>query len=458
MRNPTTKFPIGGQKYILCKHGINQKFCDKCKEKHLSFDFNGLKLSDDQKDAVKTILYNRGPFFLTGPAGSGKTFVIQYLKEIEDACFVSAMTGNAAQLLGGRTAHSVLGITPHKGLIPYSTYNKRIQKCRLLIIDEISMANHEFLEMMYERFDLADHTPKLLFVGDFMQLPPVDGIPAYKSVHWSNVTLLRLKQQHRQADKEFITALNSVRTGTMTPEAKDLFTKRIVPELPNDCIHIHPRRAEAEFENLHRLGELPGDSSVFRWEVKNLVRENEADVERLCRFPKELHLKTGARVVMLANTEEYVNGSTGEVLAIEDDAIKVRLDRSGSVVRVSKQTEEIVDADKNPIYAVTQFPMLLAWAMTIHKAQGMTLDRVGVNLNGHFAAGQTYVALSRCRYLDGLFLSGDLGKIQIDEEALVYVDGNNEEVAGTGDGEAGPGWPVQDAEDEGSSKAEGQES
>lgn len=420
-------------KIKLCPHGVNQKYCAKCAKPKTP-------LSEDQQAAVDAVMNGYGPFFLTGPGGSGKTYVIKHLQDQVPDSIVCAMTGIAAQLIGGKTAHSMLGIHPTYGVNQYSKANRRLESCNLLIIDEISMGSAEFLSQIYERFDIAGCMPKTLFVGDFLQLPPVNGTKIFTSVDWTGrITMLRLSQQHRQHDAEFITALNEIRVGELSQTSRDLFGKRSVPVLPKDCVHLLSRRNAVEQGNLERLDEISKPARIYIREEERIAfrSENQQEEERTIRsiekalgdvrFPRMLQVKDGARVVLLNNTEEWVNGSTGEIVDMTDEIIRVRLDVNGIVVSVGRVVEELTDEDGMAICKISQFPMLLAWAMTIHKAQGMTLDRVGIDLRGHFETGQTYVALSRCKYLDGLYLVGDFGKILVDQQAIEYLKLQNGE-------------------------------
>jgi ATP-dependent exoDNAse (exonuclease V) alpha subunit len=178
---------------------------------------------------------------------------------------------------------------------------------------------------------------------------------------------------------------------------------------------------------MQKLAELPGKSRVSRMEVMlpdtvglyEEPREPTSQELGRARFASVLSLKDDARVMLLTNDslDRWVNGSTGIVSSIEVGAVWVRLD-SGEEVEVTKTDEEILDGDGNVICTIRQYPIQLAWATTIHKSQGSTIDRVGIDLNGHFETGQTYVAMSRCRTADGLFLVGTLRGLLVDEYAL----------------------------------------
>lgn len=435
----------------LCIHGVNEKFCVKCASAPRKLS----ALSDDQKEAVDKILGNQGCiFFLTGPAGCGKTFVVNHLRHSVPGCSVCAMTGVAAQLIDGRTAHSFLGMrfpmsdmereaAEKNGrqwiLSQAKTPVQRIQRCRMLIIDEISMANVEFMQLMIERFRTAfmrpADWPKVVLVGDFLQLPPAGGERIFMSEAWqSKVWVIRLSQQHRQADPEFLSALNDVRVGKVSDKTRKLFESRIVPELPSDCVHLHSHNVEVDNKNNARLAELPGDPIQFNWKItvndkidpeEDVVRVEEA-IERAkkqSRLSEAIFLKPDSRVLLLNNDQEgrWVNGSTGTIQKIDPELIKIKLDRGG-VVDAERFEEDLLDGTVS-IGKISQFPLRLAWAMTIHKAQGMTLDRVGIDLADHFSTGQTYVALSRCKYLETLHLVGKLPDVVMaDQQAMAYCE------------------------------------
>lgn len=437
----------------LCVHGINERYCVSCPKK------NQRSLSEDQQAAVETILKNKGCFFfLTGPAGSGKSFVISHLKDTVPGCEVVAMTGVAAQLIDGRTAHSFLGmrlpmndqereyaVEQKKDWILSigRTVIQRIESCRMLIIDEISMANVEFLQLMIERFRgiYRHHSqwPKIVMVGDFLQLPPTKGDKVFPSPVWrEKVWVIKLTQQHRQEDPEFLTALNEVRTGNLSDKTKALFSSRIIDKLPADCVHLHAYNADVDNHNNLMLSSLPGEEVAVDWHI--IPNEDKIDVDRendqmrlstaierarkQSRLSDRLYLKEDAKIVLLTNesTGKWVNGSCGTVVSIYEDNITVRLFRNGDLVDVPRYEEDLLDGPIS-IGKISQFPIRLAFALSIHKSQGMTLDTVGVDLNDHFSPGQTYVALSRCRYLETLYLTGTLpDKLLVDEEALTYIE------------------------------------
>jgi len=388
-------------------------------------------LSEDQRHAVELVTVCPGPFFLTGPGGAGKSFLIRYLRRRMEGVRVTALTGMAAQLIGGTTLHSFVGIHPFRGLLPLPTeqIRERFKGVQLLVIDEISMANAELIDMLQHRMRQAEYRGKLLMTGDFLQLPPVEGAPIFDTEWWDQeVTTLVLSTQHRQHDREFIEILNEIRMGELTPRVQAFLASRRVDRLPEDCVRLLARNADVEAENHRRLSYLGTKIETsyarltYNYTFRKRAESREAFEERMAakvdwkrvRMPRALHLAVGARVVLLTNNmPAWVNGSAGTVERIEEDHVWVRLDRGRELAQVAEHDEVVYDGDMQPLFSVKQFPIVLGWALTVHRAQGATIDRVGVDLEGHFAEGQTYVALSRVRTSDGLFLTGALTELLV---------------------------------------------
>lgn len=414
------------KKIDLCSHGINRKFCGACKpKKQKKIKFEGAQLSADQVEAVNAIMTERGPFFLTGQAGSGKSFVVRYIKEqIGDDCITCAMTGVAAQLIDSRTAHSFLGIIPvdewlrkkrqaegqpnpayclkipkmsvKTGKLQKDWPNINVAKSRMIIIDEISMASSEFIIRISERFrkacgDNKDYWPKLVLVGDLLQLPPTEGERIFANSGFDKFRVIQLKQQHRQteeADKLFLEALNEIRVGVLSDTAKKLLIERVVSDLPIGCTHLHAKNENVDETNRRRLAELPTAEVKIPWEVElNEDLDPEEDIEKINialdysrskdspKLVEYLTLKEGARILLLTNDNagRWVNGSTGEIVKIEDEFVTVRLDRKSELVDVPRAEEDLLYG-WTQIGVIRQFPMKLAWAMTIHKCvSGSTL-------------------------------------------------------------------------------------
>lgn len=383
-------------------------------------------LSKDQKNAFSEIKTHKY-VFLTGKAGTGKSFLIDYIRSQEENVAVTATTGIAAQLIKGQTIHSFCGILPNVGVIDSRKANIRVRSCDILVVDEISMANSELINQIFERFEIAEHEPKLIFSGDFCQLPPVEGGFAFESPHWKKFHKVCLTTIHRQTDVDFIEALNDLRNGEITDKVNKLVLERTVSELPNDCIKLFPKRCQADDLNENKLRELPSKLKLSEWDWVYIGNEGDDNNEFIpkeptesnARFKKRLFFKEGARVCLLTNTDFWVNGSTGFIRKVNPSSIDVVLD-NGKIVNVEEADEIVYGAYGNPIYRIKQFPIMLAWALTIHRAQGMSLDKVGVYMNGHFACGQTYVAISRAKTKNGLFLQGKLSRISVDQKAISF--------------------------------------
>jgi len=377
--------------------------------------------SPDQQAAVDAIMDGTGPFFLTGEAGSGKSYIIKYLRQTLPNVSVTATTGMAAQLIEGATLHSWASIHPQLGVVNSFPAKMRVVETETLVVDEVSMMSASLLDQLWERFRKSEHTPKVILVGDFLQLPPVEGQFAFQSPIWQDVTMLRLTTNHRQkGDDGFLDALNDLRVGKYSERLRALLAERTFAELPDDCTQLYAHRASVDDLNEEKLEALAGEEAIFEREIWTHPKSvGEVDYDRF-RFPHLLRLKLGARVVLLTNTAAWVNGSTGTVTGIEDNLVKVLLD-NGREVNVPPAVEKLMDAHQETVATANQFPMMLAWALTVHKAQGMTMDRVGVCLNNHFASGQTYVALSRCRSKEGLYLTGKFGYVPVSRLVLKYA-------------------------------------
>lgn len=442
--------------------------------------------SPDQERVVARIVEIRdagkgGAFLLTGQAGSGKTYVLKYLCGTTERSVVTATTGIAAQLLGGCTIHSFIGLG-RDGLRDDDRIDDRMRRCGLLVVDEVSMMDVSLLQAIHDRCVMAKHFPIFVFSGDFLQLPPVQGDSIFGHIDRIGFETLTLTAQHRQDDDGFVAILNDVREGILSQRVRDFIYERTVQELPQDCTNLTSRRDAADQINQTRLAnsseQIYTIPAAFMKGEKELTNHGlgDSDLTRL-RFPVSLRVRVGARVVLLKNTPpSWVNGSTGRVLFIlsRDDMgkaydfstdeepeivaapvsgadgnpmadsslndiaeferparprnagpndkigeIVVLLD-NGNIARVTRADEELRGADGKMICKLVQFPMTLAWALTSHKAQGMSLDRVGIDLNHHFATGQTYTALSRARHPEGVFFRGYLRQIKVDYAALEF--------------------------------------
>ncbi|HSX41922.1 MAG TPA: helix-turn-helix domain-containing protein [Candidatus Saccharimonadales bacterium] len=408
-----------------------------------------------QKEALE-ILKTGNNVFLTGEPGSGKTYTIneyvKYLRSNGVEPAITASTGIAATHIGGLTIHSWSGIgikstltkSELANIVTNSRVANRIKKTKVLIIDEISMLSAETFTTV-ERVCRAVRTSKVpgstqgnqpfgglqvVLVGDFFQLPPVTRRPvqsqesteqslfgdevtslfAFASPAWKELdpTVCYLLEQHRQDDLAFLGALNAIRRNELTNEARATFTARIVTALPAATVtKLFPHNANVDQLNETELGKLTTISKSFAMNSRGAPPLIDS-LKRNCLSPETLTLKVGAKVMFTKNHQErqYVNGTLGEIIGFNRANSWPIIKTRGGKVIVAEPAEWAIDDGGKVLAAISQFPLRLAWAITVHKSQGMSLDAAVMDLRQAFEFGQGYVALSRVRTLDGLYLLG----------------------------------------------------
>jgi len=379
------------------------------------------------------ILKTGGNVFLTGEPGAGKTYVInQYIAWLEAAGLgvaVTASTGIAATHIGGMTIHSWSGVGVRDILTPYDLDKiasnekivRRIKKAKVLIIDEISMLSGELLNMVNKITTTVRQTAQpfgglqLVFVGDFFQLPPITRSGevvnyAFDSQAWKEAKPLicYLTEQHRQEDELFLGLLQSIRKLTVEEDHYNLLKEQTSIGYEDiEPTKLHTHNADVDNFNLQKLNALKG--SVHKYQMTSLG--SKALVEglvRTCLSPENLALKPEAMVMCTKNNFEkgYVNGTLGRVVDFDpNDGLPIIKLADGKNIKVERVSWEVVEDGKVKA-AIEQVPLRLAWAITIHKSQGMSLDAAEIDLSRAFAYGQGYVALSRVRSLQGLKLTG----------------------------------------------------
>ena len=401
--------------------------------------------------------------FLTGKAGTGKTTFLRMLREKSPKrMIVLAPTGIAAVNAGGMTIHSFLQL-PFAPYVPESSFSAGgeakynyhfgknkiniIRSIDLLVIDEISMVRADLLDAVdnvlrrYRRRDRPFGGVQMLMIGDLQQLAPVVkddewqllkeyyDTPYFfssRALRQSEYCTVELETVYRQSDARFLDLLNRIRDNRCDDATLEALNGRYIPGFrphPGDgFVRLVTHNWQARQINDEELGKLPGDTFTFIAETEGKFPE--------ASFPTdmELTLKQGAQVMFVKNDSSgghrYFNGMLGEVTELSDDGIKVRCRDNGETVRLQKEewtnARYELDKDSKEIReeidgVFRQYPLKPAWAITVHKSQGLTFDRALIDVSGSFTHGQTYVALSRCRTLEGLVLSAPLTR-----QSLIY--------------------------------------
>lgn len=397
--------------------------------------------------------------FITGNAGTGKSTLLTYfLNQTSKKVVVLAPTGVSALNVGGETIHSFFKFRPNVTLEKAKATARKIKESSLyqnidmIIIDEISMVRADLLDCVdaFLRALLKTKTPfggiRMVFIGDLYQLAPVltstdkeyfekiYDSPYFFSSHViqkSDFTyqLIELEKIYRQQDSEFIELLNAIRKKTVTDEQLDALNARTTSShmLDSGAVYLTSTNKSADALNIKKLNELPQKTYTFQAIMKGDFDLKSAPTDPL------LKLKVGAQVMFLTNHPYgyWVNGTIGTVVSFEEGEIQVDID--GETVSVEpfnwQLYKYVYDAKRNTLDqeqlgSYAQFPLKLAWAITVHKSQGKTYDKVVIDVSkGMFATGQTYVALSRCRSLQGLSLQGSLkkGHIMLDYRVVKYI-------------------------------------
>lgn len=376
------------------------------------------------------ILEREGNVFLTGAAGTGKSFLLQqYLAgKPTDSFPVVASTGAAAVLVGGRTFHSFFGLGILEGgpdaavarALRSGRLVSRLHRACCVIIDEVSMLSGATLKAAetVARRARRRNEPwgglRIISVGDFAQLPPVTPENtakdwAFRHAVWqeSDFQPALLSTVMRTQDIEFLTILNFIREGIVNERVEEFLNRHKAHSTAHvEGTRLYPHRAQAEAFNLQRLQAIPHPLRSFQTQYVGKEKFIEA-AKKMIPIPETLLLKKGALIMMRKNDVtgglHYVNGSLGYMQEIHEDALWIRL-FSGEEIAVGKEKFSSLDGDGNEVVAAWNFPVTLAWATTIHKAQGASLDRMIVDLHALWEPGQAYVALSRVRSGSGLLI------------------------------------------------------
>ena len=398
-----------------------------------------------QKEAIDILKMGHN-VYLTGKAGSGKTYLlnqyINYLKDRRVSVAVTASTGIAATHIGGVTIHSWSGIGIKDKLTdrdidsmeqkPYLW--KRFENTKVLVIDEVSMLNAERLDMIdrvckaFKRNENPFGGMQVVLCGDFFQLPPItrgSGEISFvnKSQAWCdmNLHICYLQEQYRQTDPSFLDVLNEIRSNSVSEKTMNKLRSRYKkdPEGIEIVTRLYTHNVDVDEINNKELEKI--DGKKYEYEMKSAgSKALVLGLKKSCLAPEKLFLKKGAAVMFVKNNYEkgYVNGTTGEVVDFSYNNYPVVKINSGRKIIVEPENW-MIEEDGKIKAEITQIPIRLAWAITVHKSQGMSLDAAEIDLSKSFVRGQGYVALSRIKSLSGLKLMGlnDIA-LQVDSGVL----------------------------------------
>lgn len=396
-----------------------------------------------QQDQALDILKMGHNVYLTGAAGSGKTYVLnQYIKYLRDNNInvgVTASTGIAATHMNGMTIHSWAGIgisdyVDIKQMLSKSTLKKRMAETRVLIIDEVSMLDGHILDNV----DLITRAFKdktkpfgglqVVLSGDLFQLPPVTkaGEPffVFNSAAWRsmNLKICYLEEQHRQDDNNLLDILNAIRANNVDDAHFEELQQRMIPAPKGeDIIKLYTHNAHVDDINTTELNKLETEAKTYHMTSIGRQSAVESLIKR-CLAPEELVLKIDSEVMFVANNpvKHFYNGTLGRVVEFTDDGQPVVQTRN-RLITVELHDWKTEDGDKT-IAEISQLPLRLAWAITIHKSQGMSLDAAEVDLSKSFEPGMGYVALSRVRSIDGLYIKGINNVAMVVNPSIIELD------------------------------------
>jgi hypothetical protein len=369
--------------------------------------------------------------FLTGAPGTGKTHVINqyiaYLRDHDMPVAVTASTGIASTHIGGMTIHAWSGIGVRENLSEWDVEMMlekkyiwdRFHETKVLIIDEISMLSGALLNSLDLLARAMKNSEKpfggmqVIFVGDFFQLPPIGGTGttyAFLSDAWKNadIHLCYLQKSYRQDDGPLLSVLSQIRSCSISEDTHDILSSCAVEEIVYDGERplLFTHNVDVDKINQEKLGNLETPVRTFSMTSKGSAKHIET-LKKTLLTHEILSLKEGALVMFVKNSNEgkYVNGTLGSIVTIDNDDVIVET-RLGERIYVHPETWSVTTDDGKVLAEVTQLPLRLAWAITVHKSQGMTLDAVCMDLSQCFVPGQGYVALSRVRSIQGLQLLG----------------------------------------------------
>lgn len=440
---------------------INPKYENEIDSIAENIILNDTNETNDDENILRVLylIKQKKNVFITGHAGTGKSYILSKLKEKIPNLVITSTTGIAAVNVKGQTIHSWAGIgicnrpieqTVEK-ILKKSSVKNQIQKCKILAIDEISMLDiktFEYVDSVLRQVRSCDEPfggIQVLFIGDFFQLPPVEKNEnsaqkyCFESKLWENLDLytVLLTKNYRQNEENLITALSNMRTNSLTDaDVKLLKTRECKENIDTqNALHIFATNQEADNYNNMKFNKINSEEyklfaidGVYKGEklVENPTNIREENILKridvVCSAEKSISLKIGVRVMLLINYDfekGLINGSCGEVKEISEDYILVYFD-NGQCAKITRHDFEFYNNEKL-IALRRQFPLRLAYGITIHKSQGMSLDKLVVDCSRIFEKGQAYVALSRIKTLNGLYLHNfNPAKVMVDNTVVEF--------------------------------------
>jgi ATP-dependent DNA helicase PIF1 len=412
-------------------------------------------------ELLENYVKNGKNVFLTGPAGTGKTFNISRLSDIYPEMVLTSTTGISAIAIGGTTIHSFSGIGVPRARDTIEYIVKKVKKglskegiinCEKLVVDEISMLGATTLDLLNEVFKQVRGINKafggiqVIFTGDMLQLPPINDNYCFKSETWKelNLEIIYLTKLYRFVDEKYSDILIRIRTSEHTYEDnKELFKRffaykdtvdneDIFDKMEIKPTYLYSKRVDVSDKNLEELDKLK--TELFKYDAEDTIKKKikeqytQADKEKInlhldLLAPKNILLKEGAQVMLTINENlalGLANGSRGVITKLSKDMVEVKF--LDEITQTFAMHDFEYEEQGQVIATRKQFPFILAWACSIHKIQGATLDCAIINLGQSiFEASQAYVALSRVRSLSGLYLEAyKPAKIFCNKEALEF--------------------------------------